>query len=197
MQFNGQINATMTELLHWDAYVFHLINTEWSNAFFDFLLPVLRNKYTWFPFYIFLLSFFLINFKKKGIYIIMLLALTVGTADSTSSHLIKKSVKRLRPCKVLEQSKDFNLLVRCGSGYSFPSSHAANHFAMALALIFLIGKKYKWVKIPLLLWALAISFSQIYVGVHYPLDAIAGAILGSLIAILFYFVFRKKIEIDL
>ena len=183
----------MTELLQWDANFFYLINTEWSNAFFDFLLPILRNKYTWFPFYIFLISFFIINFKKKGFYVILLLAITVGAADSASSHLIKKTVKRLRPCKVLEQPKDLNLLVRCGSGYSFPSSHAANHFAMAIALILILRKRYKWVKWPLLFWALAISYSQIYVGVHYPLDAITGAILGSLIAFFFYFVLGKKV----
>ncbi len=181
----------MTELLQWDAQIFHLINSDWSNQFFDFLLPILRNKYTWMPLYMFLIAFFTINFKKQGMYIVMALALTVGVADATSSHLIKKSVKRLRPCKVLEQPKDMNLLVRCGSGYSFPSSHAANHFSMAVFLFLTLGKVVKWTKVPLLLWAASIAYSQVYVGVHFPLDALAGAVLGSLIALVCYFVFDK------
>ena len=176
----------MTELLNWDASVFHLINSDWSNVFFDFLLPLLRDKYFWFPFYIFLISFFLINFKKQGIYYILAIAITVGLADATSSHLIKKSVKRLRPCKVYSQKNEMNLRVRCGSGYSFPSSHAANHFAMAFILIFIFNKKYWWVKYVLLFWAFSISYAQIYVGVHFPVDVMAGGMLGGVIAGLVY-----------
>ncbi len=183
----------MTELLHWDAQVFHLINTGCSNTFFDYLLPFLRNKYTWFPFYLFLLSFFLINYRKKGVYIVLALALCIGLSDTTSSHLVKKSVKRLRPCKVLEQADDFNLLVPCGSGYSFPSSHAANHFAMAFFLIFLLGKKHPWVKIPLFLWAFSIAFAQIYVGVHFPIDILAGTVLGSVIGWGTFYAFRNQV----
>jgi undecaprenyl-diphosphatase len=186
----------MTELLHWDAQLFHFVNTSCSNAFFDFLLPILRNKYTWFPLYIFLISFILINYQKKGLYIILAMSLCVGLSDSISSHLIKKSVKRLRPCKVLEQAEDFNLLVRCGSGYSFPSSHAANHFAMAFFLLFIFGKKNRWIKPALIIWAFSIAFSQIYVGVHFPLDALAGASLGCLIAYLVYSLFKKQLQID-
>ena len=181
----------MTDLLHLDQQIFHLINSGCSNPFFDYILPILRNKYTWFPFYIFIISFLIINFQKKGLYIILALILTVGIADVTSSHLIKKSVQRLRPCKVLEQPNEINLLTRCGSGYSFPSSHAANHFAMAVFLSLIFSKIYKWVKYPLLLWATAISFSQIYVGVHYPVDVICGAVLGSIIAGTVYFIFKR------
>lgn len=183
----------MTELLNWDATVFHLINSDWSNSFFDFLLPLLRDKYFWFPFYIFLISFFLINLKKQGIYFILAIALTVGLADVTSSHLIKKSVKRLRPCKTFDQQKEMNLRVRCGSGYSFPSSHAANHFAMAFILIFIFNKKYWRAKYLLFFWAFSISYAQVYVGVHYPIDIMTGATLGILIASVIYFIFRKKL----
>ncbi len=187
----------MTEFLQWDFTLFHLINTDWANPFFDFLLPILRNKYTWMPFYIFLLAFFTINFKKQGLFILIAFAITVGIADSTSSHLIKKSVKRLRPCKVLEQPQDMNLLVKCGSGYSFPSSHAANHFSMAIFLTLVLGKRWKWVKLPLLLWAVSISYAQVYVGVHFPFDVIAGALLGSLIAFLSVRTFQKYVPIKL
>ncbi|MEO1257888.1 MAG: phosphatase PAP2 family protein [Bacteroidota bacterium] len=184
----------MVELLNLDTQVFQLINSGWSNSFFDFLLPFLRNKYFWFPLYIFIISFLLINFKKQGLYIIIALSVTVGIADATSSHLIKKNVQRLRPCKIYKAPNEINLLVRCGSGYSFPSSHAANHFSMAVFIFLLIGNKNRWIKWGFIFWALAISYSQVYVGVHYPLDIICGAVLGSLIASFVYFFYRTYLS---
>ncbi len=181
----------MTELLHFDEQLFHLINSGWHNPFFDVVMPFLRNKYVWMPFYLFLFAFLLINFKKNGLFIVLALALTIGMADVTSSHLIKKNVKRLRPCKVIERPSDLHLLVPCGSGYSFPSSHAANHFAIAIFLSLTLGKMFRWIRLPLLLWALSISLAQVYVGVHFPLDITAGALLGSLIGWVVYLVSRK------
>ena len=171
----------MTNLLQFDENFFHLVNSGCQNGFFDWLMPLLRNKYIWIPLYLFIVSFLLLNFKLKGLYLCIALVLTVGVADSTSSQLLKKNMQRLRPCKVLEPYKSMHLLVPCGSGFSFPSSHAANHFAIATFLVLFLGKIFRWIKIPLLLWAGIISFAQVYVGVHFPLDVIAGAALGILI----------------
>ena len=181
----------MTELLQFDDQLFHLINSGWRNPFFDVIMPVLRNKYTWMPLYMFLLSFLLINFKKKGLFLVLALALTIGMADATSSHLIKKTVKRLRPCKVIERPADMNLLVPCGSGYSFPSSHATNHFAIAVFLSLTLGKIFRWVRLPLLLWAASIALAQVYVGLHFPLDVTVGALLGSLTGWVGYRCFKQ------
>ncbi len=185
----------MTELLLWDDQLFHLINSEWQNPFFDALLPILRNKLTWMPLYVFLASFLLLNFKTKGLWLLLALGLTVGTTDFVSSHLIKKTVKRARPCKFIEPPKDVHLLVPCGSGYSFPSSHAANHFAIACFLGLSLGGAMRWVKYALLAWAFAIAFAQVYVGVHYPIDVIAGAMLGVFIAWFAYAVFHFRVHI--
>ena len=185
----------MTELLHWDELIFHLINCGWHNPFFDAVLPLLRNKYTWFPFYLFLLSFLLLNFKKQGIYLLIAIALTVGVSDTISSHLLKKSVRRARPCKVYEAPTDIHLLVSCGSGYSFPSSHAANHFSMAIILFLTLGRVFRWIKIPLLFWAAVIGFAQIYVGVHFPLDVLSGSILGCLVALVMHRLLRQYLTL--
>ncbi len=168
-------------MLQFDENLFHLVNSGCRNLLFDWLMPLLRNKYIWLPLYVFIASFLLLNFKQKGLYLCMALVLTVAISDSTSSRLIKKSVQRLRPCKVLEPQQDMYLLVPCGSGFSFPSSHAANHFAIAVFLFLTLGKIFRWVKIPLVLWASSIAFAQVYVGVHYPLDVIGGAMLGTLV----------------
>ncbi len=168
----------MTELLHFDENLFHLINSGCQNQFFDWLMPLLRNKYIWIPLYVFIGSFLVLNFKRKGLYICLAVALTIGVSDVTSSQLLKKNVQRLRPCKTLEANKDLHLLVPCGGGFSFPSSHAANHFAIATLLVLLLGRFFRWVKVPLAIWAFSIAFAQVYVGVHYPIDVAAGAMLG-------------------
>ncbi|RYD69937.1 MAG: phosphatase PAP2 family protein, partial [Sphingobacteriales bacterium] len=81
--------------------------------------------------------------------------------------------------------------VPCGSGYSFPSAHATNHFAIAIFLIFVFYSKWKPV-LPLgLFWAFIISFSQIYVGVHYPVDTMVGALLGTTIGLITASIYKK------
>lgn len=171
----------MTDLLHFDEMLFHMVNAGCRNGFFDWLMPLLRDKYFWAPFYVFVASFLLINFRKKGLLLLLALVLTVGLSDSLNSQLLKKNVQRLRPCQVLEPSKDMHLLVPCGAGFSFPSTHAANHFAMAVFLSLAMGPVFRWAKFPLLAWAASVAFAQVYVGVHFPLDVVFGGLFGALI----------------
>ncbi|MDF1867069.1 MAG: phosphatase PAP2 family protein [Saprospiraceae bacterium] len=181
----------MSELLQLDQNLFFLINEDLKNPILDVLLPWWRNKYFWMPFYLFLLSFLLLNYDKKGLIIILGLILTIGISDLTSSHFIKKTVERVRPCNDIDLKKEVNLLVPCGGGYSFTSSHATNHFAIATFLILTLGLIFKWIKLPLLFWAASIAFGQVYVGVHYPLDIFFGAILGMSIGYFVYLLFLR------
>ena len=181
----------METLLQFDYSLFQLINQDWQNAFFDALLPFWRNKYHWIPLYLFIAAFFVINFGKRGFFLILIIGATAGLADFTSSTIIKKNVERLRPCNQPEIKEDVRLLINCGSGFSFTSSHATNHFALATLLIFTFGRIFKWARIPLFLWAFFVGYAQIYVGVHYPLDVFFGAALGVLIGMVGIFFIRK------
>lgn len=176
-----------------DHTIFQWINQDMSNVFFDYFFTFIRNKYSWLPLYLFLIAFFIFNFKTKGIVILLVAFTTAGIADFTSSSLIKPSVERLRPCNDLELNPDIVSRVDCGAGYSFPSSHATNHFAIGIFfyLIFLgISKRFA-IFFPI--WAGLISIAQVYVGVHYPIDIFAGMILGSIIGFV-EFEFYKQIE---
>ncbi len=176
-----------------DHTIFHWINQSISNDFFDFFFPLIREKSVWLPLYLFLIAFFIFNFKTKGIVILLFAFLAVGISDFTSSSIIKPAVERLRPCNDTETNPEIISRVKCGRGYSFPSSHASNHFAIGtfFFLIFLsISKKFSYF---FLIWALLISIAQVYVGVHYPLDIFTGMILGSLIGFI-EFRFYKQIE---
>ncbi|MBK1441520.1 phosphatase PAP2 family protein [Parapedobacter sp. ISTM3] len=178
------------QLISLDQEIFLAINQGLSNAFFDWLMPILRNPYTWAPLYLFIIIFCIKNYKKKGVLVVFLVLITFGIADALSSSVIKKSVQRVRPCNDVEFKEEVNVRVRCGSGYSFTSSHATNHFAIAMVLIMVFYSRWKPILGLGLLWAAAVSFAQVYVGVHYPLDIICGAILGCLIGCFTGLIFR-------
>lgn len=170
----------MSIIYNIDYAIFHFINQGLSNDFFDFMLVFWRNSYFWAPLYLFVIAFAFFNFKAKAYWIIIFSFLTFGSTDFVSSSLVKNHFKRDRPCK-LTASIEVTSRVRCGSGYSFTSSHAANHFGLAVFWILIFGQRFKRIIAPLLIWASLVSLAQVYVGVHYPSDVLAGAMLGSLI----------------
>ncbi len=172
----------MLEMLqNWDAALFQCINGSLSNPVFDALLPWFREKWFWMPVYLFVAAFALLNFRGRGCVILLGLVLTVGLSDFTSSSLVKKNVQRLRPCNDPAMFEKVQVRVPCGGGYSFTSSHAANHFAAAVFLIAMFGGLARWVRPAALTWAGLIAFAQVYVGVHYPGDVLCGAVLGAVL----------------
>jgi len=174
-----------------DQSLFQVINSQWTAGWLDTLMPYWRSKFFWAPLYLFGLSFLLLNFKKSSLFFLFLVALTIAFTDVASSQWIKKSVQRKRPCQTEELKSELHLLVRCGGGYSFPSSHASNHFAIATFVAFTLGRFYRFLGPLLFVWAFSIGYGQIYVGLHYPLDVLGGAILGSLIGGMMAFFYQK------
>jgi membrane-associated phospholipid phosphatase len=177
----GFFQKLLQWLVQWDTSLFLKINTEWTNPVFDSIFPWWREANTWVPFYLFLVVFALMNFGKKAWLWILVAAVTLVITDQLSSHLIKNWVARPRPCRNEELASQVRLLLNnCSGAYSFTSSHAANHFGFAVFLIIslrdVFGKWRYW----LLLWAASIAYGQVYVGVHYPLDILGGALLGVL-----------------
>jgi membrane-associated phospholipid phosphatase len=181
----------LDHLIQFDRHLFYFINHDLTNPFFDWLMPLLRNAKNWIPLYVFIIIFCIWRFKKVGVVIIILLALSAGFADFTSVHLIKNNVERLRPCRDPVVSQTVISRVPCGTGYSFPSTHATDHFAMAAFLILVFYRKWRWILLWAILWAGAISFAQVYVGVHFPVDVTLGALYGTLVGWLFYLLFKK------
>ena len=158
-------------LLQLDQALFQLINQDGHTPFLDWLMPWWREKTTWIPLYLLLTILVFRQFGwRNGLILLVGLAFCVATADTMSSAVIKPAIERLRPCNDPQLKEQVLLLVHCGSGYSFTSSHATNHFAVALFLVLSLGRKLRWIRWPLLLWAGSIAYGQVYVGVHYPLD---------------------------
>ncbi len=183
----------MQQILRFDRSLFRVINHDWSNAFFDGLMPWLRNSTVWIPLYLFLILLVLVNYKKNVWWWILFAACTAAITDFASSKLIKENIYRLRPCNNPDYASWIHVLV----GYrpqssSFTSSHATNHFGIAMFLFLTLKNKLgKWAGL-FFLWAGSICFAQVYVGVHYPLDVAAGAVIGLLIGYLTGKLFTKS-----
>lgn len=108
-------------------------------------------------------------------------------ADQISVQLFKDVFMRLRPCHNPEIADLIHTINgACGGQYGFVSSHAANTFGLALFVGLIFKKHVPFLLKALLIWAAVVSYSRIYVGVHYPADLICGAILGSIIAFLMW-----------
>lgn len=178
-------------LIYWDYTAWYYINTQWINDFFDILMPFLRNQWTWAPLYLFLAIFMPVNYGRKGLMWCVFFIMAFAMGDFISASIIKPYYVRLRPCNNPYIKDVVHLLVPCGSGLSFPSSHATNHFAMGIFSAVSLQKKARWIWIAALLWAFSVAYAQVYVGVHYPGDVLVGAILGTTIGLLVGYMYNR------
>ncbi len=164
----------------------------------DTIFPLLRESKLWIPFYLFLLLFALINFGKKGWYWSLSLAVVASLADLISSRLVKENIFRLRPCRDEALAEHLRLMVKyCPVSSSFTSSHAVTHFAIAMFIYTTFRTEFSSIGRIVFLWAAIICYAQVYVGVHYPIDVICGAILGIIIGYLPAKVFNRKLGLVL
>jgi membrane-associated phospholipid phosphatase len=180
-------------ITRFDQWLFIKINSDGQNSFFDTVMPFLREPTFWIPLYFFLLLLLLINFKQKGWWAVAFTIITFAITDSFSSRVLKPLVGRIRPCGDPDFSFNVRLLAGCGGNGSFPSSHAVNHFGLAMFLFILLHSVAgKWAYL-FFLWAAIISYAQVYVGVHYPTDVIGGAFIGCFLGWVTGTLFTKKI----
>ena len=181
----------MKEILQFDREFFRLINYTWHNDLFDGLMPLLRIPEFWAPFYLFLLFFILFNVKEKLGWLIFLGVLTVGLTDQVSSTLIKHNFYRIRPCAEEAIAAWRRVLSGCSINSSFTSSHAANHFGLAVFLYFTLKQYFGKYAYILFVWAFLVCYAQVYVGRHYPLDVICGGIVGAVIGVFTARLFKR------
>ena len=171
----------MDFILSWDLWLFRWINGLNFPEPLEFLIILIRNRYLWLPVYLALITWVLTKHTSfVSSYLLLFLFSGVIIADITSSQVFKKWIERTRPCNEVGLEPHITERITCRYSYSFPSSHATNHFAIATLLYGLFGHRHRrWMM--WYLWATMISLAQVYVGVHYPLDIVGGAILGVLL----------------
>ena len=176
-----------------DTELFLFINGK-HNSFLDPIMYWASDKFFWIPFYAILLFLLIRQYRKNSVSILVTIAILIAACDQVASHLIKNAVKRLRPSHEPALTGLIHLShAGPGGKYGFVSSHAANAFGLAIFLILLLPKKYRPLKWILAFWAVLVSYSRIYNGVHYPGDVLVAAAIGCLFGWLAWIAYNRWI----
>jgi undecaprenyl-diphosphatase len=172
-----------------DASVFTFLNGM-HDGYFDNFMWLISNKLSWIIMIIALLYVLYRKGMKQLVLVVLAIALVILLSDQISSSIIKPIVERLRPSRNLALASTIHLVNGYRGGmYGFVSSHAANSFGVAVLLCLMLRRWYSTVA--LLIWASLVSYCRIYLGVHYPGDILCGAIVGCLMALLVYWLWKK------
>lgn len=170
-----------------DARLLLIVNGAHS-PFFDSVMWCISGRWIWVPFYAVLayLLFRRMSWKRASLCLVTI-ELIILAADQTCATLIRPEIGRLRPANLNNPLSSFVHVVNGyrGGRYGFPSCHAANTFALAVFMSLVI--RHKWFTVMMFSWAFVVSYSRMYLGVHYFGDLFCGATIGSLFAVLFYY----------
>ena len=178
------------KILDLDSYLFLYLNNLGSQYYDNFWVFLSRTEANVMFYLVVLIAYiYSINNKKRTkilFHLIIAIAILIAISDQTS-NLFKDSFQRLRPC-YNELISDSLRLVKdsCGGRYGFFSAHASNSFSLAIFFGLLLRSSNKLLILLFAIYAFLISYSRIYLGVHYPIDIIVGIIFGTINAIVLY-----------
>ena len=145
----------------------------------DGFMIFMSEKWVWLPLYGFLIYLIFKNFTPKQSFLILVaIAAGIALSDQSASSLLKPFFKRLRPCHQPDMMLLLHLPKGCGGQFGFASSHAANSFCLAVFFLQMLGSKYKWL-VALVVWAMVVCYSRVYLGAHYVGDVLVGAAIGG------------------
>ena len=149
----------------------------------DPVMTFISSEMGWIPFYAILLY---LVFRKSGwrglLFVVIGVVILITCSDQLSSHVFKPVFHRLRPCHdPLIQDLVHLPNGHCGGQYGFISSHACNTFALASFIALIMNKFYKKIGLLMFIWAALVSYSRIYMGVHFPGDVLCGAAVGMIL----------------
>lgn len=177
------MSEILASLVALDKTIFRFVNQSLANPVTDVIMPFITTDLHLKIFYGVCLFLILWKGDRRLRWAVLGSLVVVTLSDQLSSAILKSLVGRLRPCKVME----VHLLVGCGSGFSFPSSHAANLFGQAFFFYGIAPRSAKFL-VPL---AALVALSRVFVGVHYPGDILSGAILGTAVGLVMEILFSK------
>tara|TARA_Y100001963_G_C6646782_1_gene383704 strand:- start:86 stop:658 length:573 start_codon:yes stop_codon:yes gene_type:complete len=176
----------LEQILELDKQVFLFLNNL-GNPSWDGFWMFYTDKLHWIPFYA-VLFFFM--YKKRNDKSIILTAVVIALMilfTDQITNLFKYGLKRPRPCHEADLIDVMRLVKSwCGGAYGYFSGHASNSMAVAIFTGFMLKYRFKYLIFFLIIWSIAMGYSRIYIGVHYPLDVLSGMIFGGLSGYMFY-----------
>jgi undecaprenyl-diphosphatase len=162
------------------------------NSFWDAFMWQASGKYFWFPF-ILVIGYIIYKYRKQSWIIFLSVAVLVVLTDQISSHLIKNLVERLRPTHEPSLQGLIHIINNYQGGlYGFVSSHAANSFG--LTIFFSLLFRNKFFTMGIFAWTAIISYSRMYLGVHYPGDILGGMLVGFLCGYMVFIIMNKILK---
>ena len=168
-------------LNNWDHQLFLFLNGL-HVGWLDPVMTFISSEWGWLPLYAVLVYLVFKKYHKQGFWILLGVAVLIICSDQISAHVFKPIFQRLRPCYDPEIEHLVHLPKgRPGGHYGFISSHAANTFALASFIYMTMRQHYKKIGWVMFSWAALVSYSRIYMGVHFPGDIICGAALGLIL----------------
>lgn len=172
-------------LIELDKELFLFLNGLHTEAL-DQVMYWVSDKLIWIPFYAWILYLIVKEYKWKAVIWLAGIGLAIAASDQILSGVMKPFFERYRPSRDPEMEGLVHIVNGyTGGRYGFASSHAGNVFALTTFLYLLFREKYSWIGW-LFIWAAIVSYSRIYLGVHYPGDILTGAIIGTLMGYLFF-----------
>ena len=174
------------QILQYDTEVFIYLNSLGTKTWDPFWLAY-TSKFNWIPFYALLLYLVFRHIGTKPMLItVVVVALMILVTDQVT-NLFKHGFQRMRPCHLAEIIDGMRLVKDgCGGRYGFFSGHASNTMAAAIFIGLTLKNRFKYLLYILIIWALLMAYSRVYIGVHYPLDILCGMIFGALNGFAFY-----------
>jgi undecaprenyl-diphosphatase len=171
------------KLIEWDKELFLLLNSH-HHPMLDPMMFYLSDKLIWIPLYIFLLYIILKNYRADSWAPLVGILVMIVLSDQINTSILKPLVQRLRPTHDPSLASTVHIVKGYyGGKFGFASSHASNTFALATFFWVLLKKEHPWLII-LFVWAAAVSYSRVYLGVHFPGDVFTGIIIGIAMAFL-------------
>jgi undecaprenyl-diphosphatase len=179
----------LEKIIELDKKIFLNLNSHHSD-FMDNVMWFISGKLEWIPLYLLLIALIIHRFKWKSIPIFVIILAGIVAADQIAVHGFKEVFERPRPSHNPDLAQNIHLVKGYTGGmFGFVSNHAANSFC--LATITSLIYRNKFLTIGMFVWAGLVSYSRIYLGVHYPADIVGGVILGFFVGVLFYFLLVK------
>jgi len=160
-----------------------LFLNSFHNSFWDKAVTIFTSIEIWIPFYLLIIYFIVKTYKRNSIYIIILIGLSIVISDQFSG-LIKNLVERLRPTHDPVLGNLIHNVYNRGGAFGFFSAHAANTFTLAIISAKLF--KNQFYTFLIFFWAILVSYTRIYIGLHYPGDILTGWIWGFLTGFVIY-----------
>ena len=175
--------GVLDTILEYDKELFVYLNAL-GNENWDTFWMTLTNQLSWIPLYLLFLILIVKQLGwKKGLVLILFTALLITFSDQFS-NLMKNSFGRLRPNRDVSIN-EFIRILKNNKSFSFISGHATTSTAVTLFMHLTLRKYYKYTLF-FFIWPLLFAYSRIYIGVHFPLDIICGALFGLVIGFIFY-----------